>query len=203
MSIKNKKLSYLLAFISGIACTLTVQHFSTLLGIVRSLSTKDLIFWGIWIVIFIILIIWGTRNNDNDERKAPSIHTLESWEKFQALLIQKESEWMKGVSNTSLLLLSACSVYVFIPNTLKQEHLNVSIGILAFFSLFNIFLGTLLPLVNLFLLSFELQKNNFINLFYYRIINRIAPHWHSITFFFCLIQVITISHIITYVNINE
>lgn len=202
MSLKNKKLPYFLAFLAGIACTLTVQHFSTLLEIVRSLSTKDLIFWGIWIVIFIILIIWGIRNNDINNRKDLAIHTLDSWEKLHALLIQKESEWMKGVVNTSLLLLSACSVYVFIPNTLKQEHLNFSIGVLAYTSLLNIFLGTLLPLVNHFLLSWDVQRHHYLNRFYYRIIIRIAPYWHSSTFFSCLIQAISITYIIANVIIK-
>lgn len=193
----NKTFSYILGFLTAIAICKGPQMWETF----SELPTRNQLYWLFWIALFLLLFFLGFIGMiKNKKEEDIPVTTLEYFQKLQSIVMQKEEIWVKGVANTSILLLSACAFYAFMPNENHQEALNIPIFILALTSLTNIFFATLLPLSNYFALSSDYHPRHLVNKFFYELNSQISTYWHLIHFFACIIQTMSISYII--ININ-
>ncbi len=129
----------------------------------------------------------------DDEQKPSVIDTSE----IKNILINKETEWVKALTNISLLILTACLASLYTPIT-QNNILRTLTGLMAFTSLANLFFGVYIHLSAYFNISYRagFQKENSLHRSLYRLSKRLAPFWHLPPFIISLIQLVVAGHII-------
>lgn len=116
---------------------------------------------------------------------------------FISILLNKENEWVKALTNISLLILTACLASLFTP-IIMQTSLRAFIGTMAITSLFNLFFGVYIHLSEYFSLSYRagFQEKNNLHLCLFRLSSRMGVFWHLFPFFVSLAQLIIAGHIV-------
>ena len=116
---------------------------------------------------------------------------------FLSMLVSKENEWVKSLTNISLLVLTASLASLFTP-IINQTCLRPYIGIMALTSLFNLFFSVYVHLSEYFNLSYQAggQKKNALHLCLFRLSCRLGVFWHLFPFVSSMGQLIIAGHII-------
>ncbi|MBQ6941634.1 MAG: hypothetical protein IJN23_03630 [Akkermansia sp.] len=129
----------------------------------------------------------------DDKQTPPVIDTSE----IKKVLINKETEWVKALTNISLLILTACLASLYTPIA-QNDILRTLTGLMAFASLANLFFGVYIHLSEYFNISYRagFQKENCLHRALYRLSKRLAPYWHLTPFIISLIQLVVAGHII-------
>ncbi len=186
----KNKLLYIGCFILGVLVGyFLLPYLPSLVEDLRNLPTFVVVYWIFWGLLFLLFISTGLQKNGNvtDENTPP----------IPLILLKLESAWNKSLRSTSLLLLSACVYGLFYESHfLSEKGIAFPVLSLAVSALFTLASSSFLPLVEFFVLSWEGQNKNSYHYFLYRIAKRVSSYWHSVPFFFCIIQLMSASYIL-------
>lgn len=129
------------------------------------------------------------------EKMPPRIRAIQA--EFISVLLNKENEWVKALTNISLLVLTASLASLFTPIAQNAGMLHL-IGVMAITALFNLFFGVYIHLSEYFGLSYRagFQKKNKLHLCLFRLSSRLGVFWHLFPFIISFIQLVIAGHII-------
>ena len=130
-------------------------------------------------------------------KKSPQEEQIEINAKLSQFLVNKETEWVKALTNISLLTLTACLAGLFTPIA-NDLVLRTLMGVMALASLLNLFFGVYIHLSEYFHFSYQAgtQREHMLHRALYRLNCRLGSHWHLPPFIISLIQLIIAGHII-------
>lgn len=118
-------------------------------------------------------------------------------ENKQNIILNKETDWVKVLTNISLLTLTACLAGLYTP-LVNDSTLRTLTGVMALASLLNLFFGVYIHLSGYFNLSYraEKQRENSLHRALFRLSVRLSPYWHLPPFIVSLVQLVIAGHII-------
>lgn len=170
--------------------------------LIVALACFGLYFWAVWGSIFLFFIYLGCDNKQQE--KVGLVITEENRDREEWLweqIYKTQESWRNGIIALSMGVMTAVVVYA-VSGDYQKSELNCPMIILGLSALANLFWSTVLPLVENFSISWEIQRHHKLNCFFKRIINKLTPYWHILPLSLLVLQCIVISYGIV-VALNE